>query len=99
MEWVKEVLNDPDALAALGYGAAITTASAYAAYKNDFGASDKTTKELENYIEDECGLTNPLAAWKSLEYRRELESREDLNESSLDDVYESHRTASAVSDD
>ena len=76
MEMVKELLSDPDSLAALGYGAALLSTSAVAAYKNDFGADAKTRKELESYIEEnEPSLSDPVDTWKLREYKKELEDR------------------------
>jgi hypothetical protein len=79
MEMVKELLSDPDSLAAFGYGAALLSTSAYAAYKNDFGADAKTRKELESYVEEnEPSLSDPVDTWRYMEYKKELEKR-DIN--------------------
>jgi len=78
MEMIKELLSDPDSWAALGYGAALLSTSAYAAYKNDFGADIKTRKELESYIEEnEPSLSNPVDTWRLREYKKEFEDRGD----------------------
>jgi hypothetical protein len=77
MEMVKELLSDPDSLAAFGYGAALLSTSAYAACKNDFGAGAKTRKELESYVEEtEPSPTNPVDTWRYMEYKKELEKRD-----------------------
>ncbi len=76
MEMVKELLSDPDSLAAFSYGAALLSTSAYTAYKNDFGADAKTRMELESYVEKtEPSLSDPLDTWRLREYKKELEDR------------------------
>ena len=94
MEMVKELLSDPDSLAAFGYGAALLSTSAYAAYKNDFGADAKTRKELESYVEEtEPSPTNPVDTGRLREYKKELEKR-DANYS--DDGYEAASETESV---
>jgi hypothetical protein len=88
MEWIKELLSNPDQATALGYGAALTAASAYAIYKNDFGAEGRTTAELEDYLDDmDSETTGPLKMWKAHEYRKELQEREKVTEELDTDLY------------
>lgn len=101
MDWIEELVKDPDQMAALGYGLTTLTLSAYAAYRNDFGAPDRTTKELEDYLEEtDTGPMNPVKTWKALEYRKELEERNKEPEI-VDDqrIYEDIRETSAYLDD
>ena len=103
MDWIEEFLKDPDHLAALGYGAATLTVSAYTAYRNDFGAPDKTTRELEEYLEEaDTGVGNPVQTWKAYEYRKEFEERRmDRQPDLIDDeiIYDDIREESVSSDD
>ncbi|MFB6116441.1 MAG: hypothetical protein ABEK10_02905 [Candidatus Nanosalina sp.] len=101
MEWIEDFLSDPGQLAALGYGAAALTVSAYAAYRNDFGATDRTTRELEDYLENvDTGPASPVSAWKAFEYRKELEERNTEPEIvGKERIYSDVREAHLYSDD
>lgn len=80
MEEVIEMLSeDPERTAGMAYGAALTTGSAYVAYRNDFGAEGRTTNELETYLEETDGINlNPVTLYKRRVYSRELEERNDI---------------------
>jgi len=80
MDWIETALEDPEQLATLGYTAAMTATAAYAAHRNDFGASGKTDVELEEYLEEaETGPTHPIQTWKAYEFRKEQNSRENFD--------------------
>lgn len=80
MDWIETALEDPEQLATLGYTAAITATAAYAAHRNDFGASGKTDVELEEYLEEaETGPAHPVKTWKAYEFRKEQESRDNFD--------------------
>lgn len=89
MEEVKEFLNNPDQAAAFASGLVTLAGSAYVAYKNDFGASNRTDAELERYLEEiETGVMNPLSTWKAWEYGNELDKRQEETEKLADPEYD-----------
>jgi len=89
MEEVKELLSNPDQVAAFASGLVTLAGSAYLAYRNDFGASDRTDAELERYLDEtETAVTNPLSSWKAWEYSSELDERREETEKLADPGYE-----------
>jgi len=102
MELIESLLENPESLSALAYGTATTTAVLYGASKNDFGASGRTDRELESYLEEaDTGPHHPLQTYKSWEYRKELNSRDaDLNlANEIDEDYiEQEEGVSTVAD-
>lgn len=105
MDWIEELVKDPERSLLLGYSAFILGGSAYAAYRNDFGAQDKTRKELDDYLDEvETGLSSPLSTWKAHEYRKERDERnEERNEidvqKELQEIYDDVQEPVAYSDD
>lgn len=89
MEEVNEFLSNPDQAAAFASGLVALAGSAYVAYKNDFGATDKTDVELETYLDEtETGITSPISSWRAWEYSNELDSRQEETERLADPEYE-----------
>ena len=98
VDWMDELVKNPEKMAALGYTASITLASVYAAYRNDFGAADRTTREPEQYLEEkDPGLENSVQVWKAHEYRQELQCREELPEVE-ENFYDEARSAVNAND-
>lgn len=84
MEFVEQLLENPEAALLTGYSAVIVGSSAYSAKKYDFKAEDKTSANLEEYlIEKDPGITEPVQRLKARSYRKELEKRQE-NEEYLD---------------
>ena len=86
---MKEFLSNPDQAAAFASGLVSLAGSAYVAYKNDFGAGDRTDAELERYLDEaDTGLTSPLSSWKAWEYGNELDERREETEKLADPEYD-----------
>lgn len=76
-EIIDLLTEDPERTAAMAYAGTSLTGAAYVGYKNDFGASGMTTKELDNYLEENSGLDiNPVKMYKKHVFSNERESRE-----------------------
>lgn len=75
-EVIDLLTEDLETTAALAYAGTTATGAAYLGYKNDFGASGMTTRELNDYLEEHSGDVGPVKMYKKHVYSKELENRE-----------------------
>lgn len=74
MEWVKAILDNPEAAGTL-YTTALTGAAIYGAGRIDYGANLMTDEELRAYREEKDWYS-PVQNLKAWKYGKELDERE-----------------------
>lgn len=80
-EVIDLLTEDPERAKAMTYMAPAAVSMAYVSHKNDFGASGMTNNELNDYLEENSGLTiNPVTSYKKHVYSNELDERKERNE-------------------